>query len=79
MIDVECAQKEDGFSETVTFADDPLRLDCGAELASFNVAYKCWGRLNEDKSNAILICHALTGDQYVLGTNPITGKEGKKR
>lgn len=76
MINVENAQKEDGFAETVAFADDPLRLDCGAALAFFDVAYKCWGRLNADKSNAILICHALTGDQYVRGTNPITGKEG---
>lgn len=76
MIDVECAEKDEGFGETVAFAGDPLRLDSGAALASFNVAYKCWGRLNGDKSNVILICHALTGDQYVRGTNPITGKEG---
>ncbi len=54
----------------------PLKLECGAELGPFTVAYQTWGTLNADKSNAVLVCHALTGDQYVLGTNPITGRQG---
>ncbi len=54
----------------------PLRLDCGIELGPFNVAYTTYGRLNADKSNAILICHALTGDQHVANTHPVTGKPG---
>ena len=56
--------------------ETPLRLDCGAELADFPVAYQTYGELNADRSNAILICHALTGDQFVAETHPITGKEG---
>ena len=54
----------------------PLRLDCGMEISDFPVAFQTYGELNQDKSNAILICHALTGDQFVSGKHPITGKEG---
>lgn len=54
----------------------PLRLDCGAALAPVQLAYETYGRLNADKSNAVLICHALTLDQYVASVNPITGKPG---
>ncbi len=54
----------------------PLRLDCGVELSGFPVAYETYGKLNDDKSNVILVCHALTGDQFVAGKNPVTGKAG---
>jgi len=57
-------------------ADQPLQLDCERELAPFSVAYQTYGQLNADKSNAILVCHALTGDQYAAGTNPVSGKPG---
>jgi len=64
-------------SEVVHFgADKPIRLDAGVDLAPFQVAYKTYGELNRDRSNAILICHALSGDQYVVGTHPATGKPG---
>ncbi len=53
-----------------------LRLDCGVELGPFTMAYQTYGRLNEARSNAILVCHALTGDQYLTGENPVTHKEG---
>ncbi|MSP68598.1 MAG: homoserine O-acetyltransferase [Alphaproteobacteria bacterium] len=56
--------------------EEPLRLDSGAVLAPITIAYKTYGRLNRDRSNAILICHALTGDQYVLGPHPVTDKPG---
>ena len=56
--------------------DEPLRLDCGADLQNFPVAYQTYGTLNEDKSNVIVVCHALTGDQFVAETHPLTGKEG---
>ena len=44
------------------FGDRPLRLDAGVELSPFQIAYKTYGRLNAARSNAVLICHALTGD-----------------
>ncbi len=57
-------------------AEDPLRLDCGTELGDFTVAYQTYGELNDEKSNAVLVCHALTGDQFVGDTHPITKKPG---
>src|SRR5690606_19655694 len=57
-------------------ADQPLRLDAGVELAGFQIAYQTCGELNADKSNAILVCHALTGDQHVASIHPVTGKPG---
>ncbi len=57
-------------------ASASLQLDCGVSLAPFTVAYQTYGRLNADKSNAILVCHALTGDQFVAETHPVTGKPG---
>ncbi len=53
-----------------------LHLDCGVELGPFPLAYQTYGELNADKSNAIMVCHALTGDQFVAETHPITGKSG---
>src|SRR4030095_14503239 len=49
---------------------------CGVDLGPYRVAYQTYGTLNADKSNVILICHALTGDQFVTGQHPVTGKEG---
>ncbi len=54
----------------------PMRLDCGVDLGPFRIAYQTYGTLNADKSNAVLICHALTGDQFVADRNPVTGKDG---
>jgi homoserine O-acetyltransferase len=54
----------------------PLKLDCGQTIKDFPIAYETYGELNEKKNNAILIFHALTGDQFVSGVNPITNKEG---
>jgi homoserine O-acetyltransferase/O-succinyltransferase len=59
----------------VTFADG-LMLECGVQLAELSVAYRTYGALNGDRSNAILVCHALTGDQYLAERNPVTGKPG---
>lgn len=56
--------------------DAPFRLDCGVEIRDFPIAYKTYGALNADKSNAIIICHGLTGDQYIADTQPVTGKPG---
>ena len=54
----------------------PLKLNSGVEIQNFPVAYQTYGTLNRKKDNAILICHALTGDQYVASTHPITQKPG---
>ena len=62
-----------GFRLTVS---EPLPLDCGTSLAPYSIAYQTYGTLNADRSNAILVCHALTGDQYVAEPHPITGKPG---
>jgi homoserine O-acetyltransferase len=53
-----------------------LALDSGAVLAPLAVAYRTYGKLNAQRSNAVLVCHALTGDQYVAEVHPITGKPG---
>ena len=64
-------------SKSVTFGpDQPLELDAGATLSPFTIAYETYGTLNEDRSNAILACHALTGDQYAASPSPVTGKPG---
>jgi len=57
-------------------ADQPLKLDCGIDLSPFQIAYQTYGELNADRSNAILVCHALTGDQHVANVHPMTGKPG---
>ena len=49
---------------------EPLRLACDQLLAPISIAYETYGELNGKKSNAILICHALTLDQYVASENP---------
>ena len=54
----------------------PLKLDAGVELSPFQIAYKTYGTLNAERSNAVLICHALTGDQHVASVHPVTGKSG---
>ena len=56
--------------------EKPLKLDCGQVIDNFHLAYETYGELNKDKDNAILVFHALTGDQFVTGTNPITKKDG---
>ena len=56
--------------------DKPLKLDCGKTIYNFPLAYETYGSLNDDKDNAILVFHALTGDQFVTGVNPVTKKDG---
>ncbi|TLP46819.1 homoserine O-acetyltransferase [Cohaesibacter sp. CAU 1516] len=64
-------------SKHVTFGEDmPLMLDAGVALSPFTIAFETYGTLNADCSNAILICHALTGDQYAASISPVTGKPG---
>ena len=53
-----------------------LQLDCAVELGPVTVSYQTYGTLNPERSNAVLICHALTGDQYVADPHPLTGNPG---
>jgi len=62
-------------SKSLTLPQD-LQLDCGHSLSQVEIAYETYGELTPDRSNAILICHALTGDQYVASRHPVTGKPG---
>ncbi len=56
--------------------ETPLMLDCGVELGPFNVAFQTFGEINAERSNAVLVCHALSGDQHVAGAHPVTGGRG---
>ncbi len=64
-----------GLSRQVTLPG-PLRLDGGVLLSPVEIAYETYGTLAPDGGNAILICHALTGDQHVASAHPRTGKPG---
>ncbi len=57
-------------------AERPLTLDAGVSLSPWTIAYQTYGQLNGNRTNAVLICHALTGDQYVASANPVTGRPG---
>ena len=61
--------------QAATF-DGPFMLDSGEALPSVTVAYRTYGALNAGRSNAVLVCHALTGDQYAAEAHPTTGKPG---
>jgi homoserine O-acetyltransferase len=56
--------------------ETPLALDAGCSIAPFVVAYMTYGALNSAKSNAVLVCHALSGDQFAASRHPVTGKPG---
>ena len=62
--------------DIAVFSNMYCKLVSGFNLKDFQIAFKTFGNLNANKDNAILICHALTGDQYVSETNPITKKDG---
>ncbi len=69
--------KEYEIGDVVNLASDKaLKLSCNEEISNFPIAYQTYGKLNSNCSNAILICHALTGDQYVASNNPVTEKKG---
>ena len=65
-----------GQVETKTYVlKDPekILLDCGRTLPYIQVAYETYGKLNDEKSNAILIVHALSGDAHAAGYHSIDG------
>lgn len=52
-----------------------ITLECGIDLPEYDIIYETYGELNEKKSNAILVCHALSGDQHVAGYNAMEDKK----
>ncbi len=71
------AEADQPHSPVVRFGTDkPLRLDAGEILTPFQIAYQTYGTLNAARTNAILICHALSGDQHAANVHPVTGKPG---
>lgn len=60
----------------VVAQDEPMPLESGEKIGPFTAAFTTAGTLNIQKTNAVLICHALTGDQFVCQKNPLTGKGG---
>lgn len=57
---------------------DPLRLRVGPVLERFTLAYEMYGRMDADRSNVVLLFHAMTGSQHAAGINPaIEGLDGR--
>jgi homoserine O-acetyltransferase len=54
--------------------DEPLALQCGKVLPGYQIRYETYGRLNAARSNAVLICHALSGDHHAAGYHSPTDK-----
>ncbi len=70
-------EADEPHSPLVRFGSDkPLRLDAGVDLNPFQVAYMTYGELDARRANAILVCHALSGDQHVASDHPVTKKPG---
>ena len=58
------------------FTNEALTLDSGATFSPVTVGFETYGTLNAAGNNAVLVCHALTGDQYAASNHPLTGKPG---
>ncbi len=60
--------------QTLRFSE-PLALDCGRTLDEYQLVYETYGELNASCSNAILICHALSGDHHAAGYHSLDDKK----
>ena len=54
---------------------EPVLLSCGRELADYDIVYETYGSLNADRSNAVLICHALSGHHHAAGYHSVDDKK----
>jgi len=70
------SKRELGETETQFFTFDSLILDSGEVLSPVTIAYEAYGTLNEKRNNAVLICHALSGDAHAAGIDRETTKPG---
>lgn len=62
-------------SPSTLHVDSPLKLDCGRTLPSYDLVYETYGELNADHSNAVLICHALSGDHHAAGYHSMADRK----
>ena len=62
-------------SPTTLHVDTPITLECGRSLQSYDLIYESYGELNDDGSNAVLICHALSGDHHAAGYHSMDDKK----
>jgi homoserine O-acetyltransferase len=62
-------------SPTLLKIEMPIMLECGRELPEYQLMYETYGSLNPEKSNAILICHALSGDHHAAGYHNMEDKK----
>jgi homoserine O-acetyltransferase/O-succinyltransferase len=61
-------------TRVVATPERPLRLDSGAQLDHVEIAYETYGELSPRRDNVVVVCHALTGDQFPASPNPVTGR-----
>lgn len=59
---------------TIFKCADPIKLSCGMTLDNYELIYETYGKLNKNKDNAVLVCHALSGNQHVAGRHKKTDK-----
>ncbi len=75
----EIGQNSVGIVQTRTIriveSKQPLKLECGKDFGPIDVAYETYGKLNETGDNAVLVCHALSGDAHVAGLHDPNGKK----
>ena len=76
MSDIKIKKDKELDCSIAEFTNANFKLESGSVLENIKIAFKTFGKLNKKKNNAILICHALTGDQFCTGKNPVTKKNG---
>ena len=55
--------------------EQPFKVSCGRELPSLDIVYETYGELNAEHSNAVLVCHALSGDHHAAGYHTVDDKK----